>query len=100
VIDELSIVIPTLNEASCIGDLLKSLLLQTYIGKLQVVVVDGHSTDNTAAVIRSFARSIPDLLLITAKCDIGHQRNVGAKHSKYRYFLMLTFCFHLKCWNS
>jgi GT2 family glycosyltransferase len=45
-----SIVIPALNEASHIEACLKSVLEQEFDGALEVIVVDGDSTDETAAI--------------------------------------------------
>lgn len=88
-IDELSIVIPALNEAGYLPELLQSISQQTYTGKLQVIVVDGNSTDNTAGIARGFAGQLPDLLVLQTKSDIGHQRNMGAAQAKYGYLLFL-----------
>jgi glycosyltransferase involved in cell wall biosynthesis len=89
VIDELSIIIPTLNEAAYLPLLLDSIVKQTYTGKLQVIVVDGRSTDKTVRLARSFAKVIPELSVVETKADIGHQRNTGVKHAKYKYILFI-----------
>ena len=88
-INELSIIIPTLNEAEYLPLLLASIGEQTFAGKLQVIVVDGSSTDDTVIRARSFSNRIPDLLVLQSKKDIGHQRNVGAQKAKYGYLLFL-----------
>lgn len=50
-----SIIIPARNEAGNIGPLLDSILSQTYSRDLfEVIVVDDHSTDETAAVVRRY----------------------------------------------
>lgn len=50
-----SIIIPARNEEKNIAALLASLQRQTYPGGLlEVIVVDDHSDDNTAAVVRQF----------------------------------------------
>ena len=43
-------VIPARNEESVLGQAVASLLRQTYPGRIQVIVVDDHSSDRTAAV--------------------------------------------------
>jgi poly-beta-1,6-N-acetyl-D-glucosamine synthase len=51
-----SIIIPARNEEENIGALLRALQAQTYPATLfQVIVVDDHSTDNTAGIVRQFA---------------------------------------------
>src|ERR1700689_4590113 len=47
-----SIVIPAFNEACYIEACLKSVLEQEVDGALEVIVVDGESTDETAAIAR------------------------------------------------
>lgn len=50
-----SIIIPARNEADNIGQLLESILEQTYSRNLfEVIVVDDHSTDDTAAIVKKF----------------------------------------------
>lgn len=53
---KISVVIAARNEEENIGNLLASLETQTYPKILfEVIVVDDHSTDNTASIARSFA---------------------------------------------
>jgi cellulose synthase/poly-beta-1,6-N-acetylglucosamine synthase-like glycosyltransferase len=57
-----TIVIPARNEASRIAALLQDLLDQQYPANLfEIIVVDDHSKDDTAAVVRSF----PSVRLLT-----------------------------------
>jgi hopene-associated glycosyltransferase HpnB len=48
-------VIPARDEAEVIGGAVASLLAQDYAGRLDVVIVDDHSTDGTAQVARDVA---------------------------------------------
>src|SRR5215510_8285595 len=48
-----SVVIPTHNSARYIGETLESVLNQDY-QRLEVIVVDDGSTDNTQEVVRAF----------------------------------------------
>ena len=53
---QISIIIPARNEEENIGHCLQSIIEQSYPKHLfEVLVVDDHSTDNTAAIIESFA---------------------------------------------
>src|ERR1700733_10407118 len=88
-IHELSIIIPCLNEQAYLPRLLESIAAQTYDGKLQVIVVDGHSDDKTVASAHKYAQRLDDLLVVEAERNVGHQRNVGAKHAKYEHLLFL-----------
>jgi hopene-associated glycosyltransferase HpnB len=48
-------VIPARDEADVIGDAVGSLLAQDYVGRLDIVIVDDHSSDGTADVVRATA---------------------------------------------
>src|SRR6187399_2106115 len=53
---KISVIIPARNEEENIGKLLLSLEKQTYPAHLfEVIVVDDHSTDNTAAVVSGYS---------------------------------------------
>ena len=53
---KISIIIPARNEEENIGYCLQSIIEQSYPAHLfEVLVVDDHSTDNTAAIIKSYA---------------------------------------------
>jgi cellulose synthase/poly-beta-1,6-N-acetylglucosamine synthase-like glycosyltransferase len=52
---KISVIIPARNEENNIGQLLKSMQEQSYSKELfEVIVVDDHSTDATATVVRQF----------------------------------------------
>jgi glycosyltransferase involved in cell wall biosynthesis len=53
-----SVVVPALNEQFSIGDCLASLRQQDFNGGFEVIVVDNNSTDNTAAIARSFGGTV------------------------------------------
>lgn len=88
-LEKLSIIIPTYNEEHYLPDLLTSISAQNFKGKLQVIIVDGESEDNTVAIASTFLKKIPDLLIITAKRGLPYQRNRGAEKAKYPHLLFL-----------
>lgn len=52
----ISVIIPARNEEENIGELIQALQQQTYPSSLvEVIVVDDHSTDNTAAIVQQFS---------------------------------------------
>jgi succinoglycan biosynthesis protein ExoA len=60
-----SIIVPCYNEQATIRMLLEAILVQTYPhSKMEVVIVDGLSQDNTQAVIADFQREKPGLSLV------------------------------------
>ena len=58
------IVVPTLNEASHIGDLLEALLVEAEALDARIVVADGGSADGTADIVNRLALSAPRISLI------------------------------------
>ena len=88
-ITELSIIIPTLNEEKYLPKLLQSIVKQKFQGKLQVIVVDGASNDNTVNVAKSFSKSFVDLQVIQTDMGISGQRNKGVAKAKYEYLLFI-----------
>ena len=69
----LSVVIPTLNEAARIGELLRALHCQTLAA--QIIVADGDSDDETARIISEFA----NVELLCCERGVSRQRNAGAR---------------------
>lgn len=60
--DLVSIVIPCFNEEKTIGLLLEAISRQTYpAGNLEIILADGHSTDQTLARVADFQRLHPEL---------------------------------------
>jgi len=57
---KLSICIPTLNRGSFIGETLESILLQA-TDEVEIVIVDGGSTDSTQDVVRQYQQRFPNL---------------------------------------
>ena len=53
-----AVVVPARDEASLIGQSLRSLLAQDYPGPLRVIVVDDASSDGTGTIARSLERLI------------------------------------------
>jgi glycosyltransferase involved in cell wall biosynthesis len=66
-----SVVIPTYNRGSLIGETLESVFAQTY-PRLEVIVVDDGSTDDTEAVVARFGGRVVYI----------HQRNQGLAASR------------------
>lgn len=83
---KISIVIPTLNEAKHIKNLLQHLRLNAFNkDNLEIIVVDGGSTDNTREIISSFE----EVQLLSSKKGRAKQMNLGAQKAsgEILYFL-------------
>ena len=71
---KITVIIPARNEEENIADCLNSVCNQSYPKELfEVLVVDDHSTDNTAALIKSFESE--QVKLIALKDFIGEEIN-------------------------
>lgn len=85
-----SIVIPTLNAADYLENCLQSIKLQSY-RKIEVIIVDGGSTDNTLKIAKKFKTKIFhfDPNLPPDKYAATHRRNYGVKKSagEYIYYI-------------
>jgi cellulose synthase/poly-beta-1,6-N-acetylglucosamine synthase-like glycosyltransferase len=77
--DKVSIVIPTKNNGDIIEKCLKSIQNLDYPkDKLEVIIVDGYSTDNTVEIAKKYGCKI----IFENKGTISYARDVGVKHAK------------------
>lgn len=72
----ISICIPTLNRGSYIGETLASIASQLE-DDVEVVIVDGGSTDNTEEVVRSYQRSFPNIRYTRREATKNQPSNEG-----------------------
>lgn len=80
----ISVIIPTLNEASRIGRLIER-LRQVQPCPYEILVADAHSSDGTAQRAREMGVGV----VLCEKCSRAAQMNAGAKQAKGRvlYFV-------------
>lgn len=84
-----SIVIPTLNEEKYLPLLLDSLSQQSFMGSFEVIVVDGHSDDETKKVAESYKNRL-DLTVITLQeRHVSVQRNMGGTKGKGKWIIFM-----------
>jgi|UniRef100_A0A7C2B7L9 glycosyltransferase involved in cell wall biosynthesis len=90
---DISIVIPARNEAATIERALDSVLAQAWpLERLEVIVVDNGSHDQTAAVVRRFTRRHPELLVRLVReprLGVSRARNRGAQYARGEVLLFL-----------
>jgi len=84
----ISIIIPCRNEEKYIKKNIDSILAQSYKGEIEVLVVDGMSTDNTRKVVKSFNNTRVKLI------DNPHQftphaMNIGVDNADGEFFVIL-----------
>ncbi len=87
----LSVVLPVLNEARDIGRLLGELKGQIPpAGGLEILVVDGGSTDGTRAIVAGLSQTWPALRLLENPRKLSSAgRNVGVRAARGSYVLFL-----------
>lgn len=76
--NSISIIIPTLNEAANIGKLIQHLQVHQDERLIEIIVVDGGSSDKTIAIAADLGA---DIVLCT-HCGRAHQMNKGSKYAK------------------
>jgi glycosyltransferase involved in cell wall biosynthesis len=80
--DGVSVIVPFLNGARHIRDLLESLVCQDYSAPWQVVAVDNGSSDGTRDIVREYQARLP-LALVDAfeQANPSFARNIGVRRS-------------------
>lgn len=84
--NNISIIIPILNEAEGIETLLKYLISNTSKTTIsEIIIVDGGSTDGSQNIVKQYK----EVVLITSQKGRAKQMNIGAKHASGNilYFL-------------
>jgi cellulose synthase/poly-beta-1,6-N-acetylglucosamine synthase-like glycosyltransferase len=86
-----SIVIPTYNERDNITNCLDSILSQNYdMGLVDIVIVDGHSTDNTISKIKEYQQKFSNIsVLENPERKTPTSLNIGVKQSKGEVIIIL-----------
>jgi len=85
---ELSIIIPTYNEASTIEKKLKSIMEADYPrSKMELIIVDGASTDGTSELARKWVADNSEIrvkvLVEDRRLGMVHAENLGLKHASH-----------------
>lgn len=88
---EVAIVIPTLNEERFISRCLNSIIKQTYeFEKMDVMIIDGGSKDNTKDIVAEYQKSHQNIRFIENKKKIQSVAfNIGIKNSTAPYLIRL-----------
>lgn len=89
-----SVIIPAYNSEKFIGQAIDSVLSQTY-SKLEIVVVNDGSTDNTANVVQQFCYSGRLNYIEQENKGVASARNVGIRRSGGE---LIAFLDHDDCW--
>ena len=86
-----SVVIPLRNEEAYIEQCLQSLLRQDYpADQLEVLLVDGMSTDRTCAIIEDYSARYPYMVLLNnPHKTVPFAMNIGIRAARGRYIVRL-----------
>lgn len=85
----ISVIIPTYNRAELLPRAIDSILAQTFTD-FELIVIDDGSTDNTAQILKNYARQDKRIKVITQKnCGVSCARNNGLKSARGTYVSML-----------
>ena len=86
-----SVIIPARNEERYIAGCLKSILAnQVDMGKVEILVSDGRSTDQTRSLVRQFTASYPNVhLLDNEKQIVSTALNLGIRQARGQYIFVL-----------
>ena len=85
-----SVIIPCYDCSAFVGDVLRSVVGQTY-RNLEVLAVDDGSRDNTVELLQEAARHDPRIQVVCCAQNAGVSaaRNVGLKHAKGDYIVFV-----------
>lgn len=81
-----SVIIPTFNRATWLGEAITSVLAQTYT-PLELIVVDDGSQDHTPAVVKTFAKALTYIQQDHAGVSAARNRGVASSHGALLGFL-------------
>jgi len=65
-----AVIVPARNEADVVGLAIRSLLKQDYAGPLKIFVVDDHSSDDTAEVVRQAAAGLDEAVTVISSTTL------------------------------
>ena len=88
---EVSVIVPVLNEENYISEFLDSVIKQDYDkSKMEVILVDGVSTDNTRKIILDYCKKYSFIYAFTNKQrKIPNALNIGISKSKGTYIVRM-----------
>ncbi len=82
---EASVIIPVKNRVNTLLNAIESVFSQKYLFKMNLIIVDNHSTDGTTELIKSIAKNKPNIIHIIPKrkdLGIGGCWNLAINHPK------------------
>lgn len=91
--EPISIVMPCYNEGHHIGESIEALLKMDYPKEMiEIIIVDDKSSDNSAEVVREYAKKYSNVRLFVNSRNSGgaaEPQNIGIRHAKYDYIAIM-----------
>ena len=90
-IKELSVILPLHNKEHCIEHTIKTLLSVELIEKLQIIIIENESTDNSLITVKKIVSSIgaeQDIMILTSTKGKGTAIRKGIPFIKYEWCLI------------
>ncbi len=85
---DISIIVPTYNDSQFIQDAINSILDQT-LKKIEIIVVDDGSTDNTQKVLDHYIKNKLINYIYQTNMGVSAARNKGINHARGKYICFL-----------
>lgn len=87
----LSIIIPSYNMEEYIGNNLKRLVATQHLDKIEIIVVNDGSKDNTSAIAHEYQQQFPQNIIVVDKenAHYGSCINKGLALARGKYFRIL-----------
>jgi succinoglycan biosynthesis protein ExoA len=81
-----TVLVPVFNERAVIADVLDGIRAQRLEGGLEILLIDGGSTDGSVEILKDAVRSDPRLVLLhNPDRHISAALNLGLRHARGRY---------------
>ena len=86
---EVSVIIPVYNSEKYINICMSSLLSQTVIDKIEIILIDDGSTDKSSDILDGYINCPNVFVYHTEHKGVSHARNLGLQMAKGRYIAFI-----------
>jgi len=89
---DVSVIIPVFNSQNTIVRAIQSVIDQTFLGNVEIIVIDDGSTDNSAQIVSNYRQAHPEAeisLIQQENKGVSSARNTGMKQAKGNWIALL-----------